>query len=192
MKARYLPLIGMLLAGPALAEISYDYIEFGYGVTSVDVLAPQDGDGMGPEGFASYQFFGPFTAFVGGNYRDFEDDNVELSNLETGFGWTASLGKNASTFFNVSYLWTEVETPGFTYDQDGYGATLGYRAENHTPWEFVATLDYVNVESGVEFGGGMSLVYDATRRFGVTGGFSYFDESMTGFLGVRYFLTHRH
>lgn len=195
MKARILMLLtgSLLLAGPVSGEISYDYFDVGFGVTAVNVAAPADGEGLGPEVFASYQFFGPFTAFFGWDYRDFSNDDLELDNVKAGFGWNRALGKYSSTFVDVAYLYTEIQPAGIqTYDQDGYGVTLGYRAENQSPWEFIATLDYVNVESGVEFGAGMSLVYDATRRFGITGGFSYFDESTTAFLGMRYFLDHRH
>ena len=141
----------------------------------------------------SLQFLGPFYAFGGGSYQDFADDNLELLNGEGGLGWARPLGKNASAFLEVAYLYTEINSDTLaTYSQDGIGASLGYRAENHSPWEFIATIDYVNVESGVEFGGGISLVYDATRRFGITGGVAYFDESTNAFLGLRYFFYHKH
>ncbi|MDH3647528.1 MAG: hypothetical protein OER80_12225 [Gammaproteobacteria bacterium] len=195
MNARHtLLLLGsLMLTRPVLAEISYDYAELQFGVTTVDVAAPLDGDGFGPLAHVSYQFYGPFYAFGGGNLVDFSKDDLELINGEFGLGLAQPLGKNASAFFRVSYLYTEINSAiRATFDQDGYGASVGYRAENHTPWEFNATIDYVNVESGVEFGAGMSLVYDATRRFGITGGFSYFDDSASGFLGARYFFSHKH
>ena len=195
MNARYtLLLLGsLMLTNPAQSEISYDYAELQFGATTVDVAAPLDGDGFGPIGHVSYQFYGPFYAFGGGSIVDFSDDDIELTNGQYGLGWAHDLGKNASAFVSVSYLYTEIDSPiRSTFAQDGYGVSVGYRAENHTPWEFVATTDYVNVESGVEFGAGLALVYDATRRFSLTGGFSYFDDSTMGFVGVRYFFDHNH
>ncbi|MDH3718211.1 MAG: hypothetical protein OES79_08825, partial [Planctomycetota bacterium] len=175
------------------ADISYDYAELQFGATTVDVAAPLDGDAFGPLGHVSFNFYGPFFAFGGGSLQDFSNDDIELLNGEAGLGWAKSLGRNASVFVTGSYLYTEINSSILaTFDQDGYGASVGYRAENHSPWEFIASIDYVNVESGVEFGGGMSLVYDATQRFGITGGFSYFDESTNAFLGVRYFFDNQH
>ncbi|MBT8135870.1 MAG: hypothetical protein KJO54_02525 [Gammaproteobacteria bacterium] len=195
MKIRDLLLAALagLVTSMASAEISYDYAELGFGAIDVDVVLPQNGEGTGPAGFVSYQFYGPFVAFAGTGLIDFEDDNIELSDSQVGLGWTLPMGKNASSFVNVAYLHNDVEPAGQrSFAQDGYGVTLGYRAENHSPWEFIGTVDYVNVESGVEFGGGMSLVYDATRRFSVVGGFSYFDASMSAFLGARFFFDHNH
>lgn len=195
MKFRHLPLavLASLVTGIAGAEISYDYAELGFGAIDVDVVLPQNGEGKGPAGFVSYQFLGPFVAFAGTRLVDFSDDNVELTDSRLGLGWTLPLGKNASSFVNVAYVHNDVEPAGLrSFAQDGYGITLGYRAENHSPWEFIGTVDYVNVESGVEFGGGMSLVYDATRRVSVVGGFNYFDASMSAFLGARLFFSYKH
>ncbi|NNF67571.1 MAG: hypothetical protein HKM98_08685, partial [Gammaproteobacteria bacterium] len=169
------------------------FAEASYGFTAVDVAAPLDGDGDGPQVFGSYNFYEGFSVFGGAGIMDFSKDNIELENLEVGFGWHTPLASNASAFVNVSYLSTMVNVGGAPdFDQDGYGIALGYRAENRSPWEFIASVDYVNVESAVEFGGSMALVYDATRHLSLTGGFSFFDESTSGYIGVRYFFDRNH
>ena len=193
MKARILMLFcGLMLSSTVFADISYNYVEFGYSAVSVDVAAPLDGDGTGPRIFVSHELMGPFTAFAGFRRTDFSDDAFELDDVTLGLGWHHSLGKNASVFFDVAYLHTDINPDGSSsFDQDGYGMTLGYRAENQSPWEFIGTIDYVNVESGVEFGGGISLLYDVTRRFSVSGGVSYFDQSTMAHLGARYGFTRK-
>ena len=194
MNARLLlPLYGLMVANIAFADISYNYVEVGYGVVAVDVPAPLDGDGDGPQLLVSHELIGPFKAFLGASQTDFDKDNLKLDDLTIGLGWHHALGKNASTFLDVSYRYTDIENTGFpSYDQDGYGVTLGYRAENHSPFEFLGTIDYINVESGIEFGGGISLLYDVTRRFSASGGVSYFDNSASAHLGVRYFFDLKH
>lgn len=187
MKARIFPLFcGLMISGAAAADINYNFVDFGFRMVAVDVPEPFDGDGVGPQVEASWEVYGPFTALFGASYTDFSDDNIELTDVDFGVGWNYDLGKNASTFVNVLYLYTDINTTGVNIDQDGYGVTLGYRAENHTPWEFIGTIDYVNVESGVETGGGVTLMYDVTRHFSVTGGVSYFDQSVMAHLGARY------
>lgn len=194
MKTRFLlPFTGLLLSGVALADISYNFVEVGYGVVAVDVGAPLDGEGEGPQLSASYEIDRSFTAFIGVSTTDFSKDNIELDDLNYGLGWRHALSDNASVFLNVAYLHTDFNLVGIpTFDEDGYGVTLGYRAENQSPWEFLGTIDYINVEGGVKFGAGVSLVFDATRHFSVTGGVNYFDQSSMAHLGVRYIFDWKH
>ena len=187
MKARvWIPLLCLAASGEAAADISYNYLEAGYGLTAFDVPAPLDDEGDGAQVFASHMVAGPVFAFGGYGQTDL-DGGIKFDDMSLGLGVRAAAGPDGSVFARVGYLRTDVETPGFDFDQDGYGVTLGYRAENHTAWEFLGTIDYVNTESGVETGAGLSLVYDATQRFSVTGGFQYYEESSRAFLGFRYF-----
>lgn len=179
--------VALLFAAPVAADIDYNYVEAGYGLTSADVADPLDGDATGPEIRGSYEVYGPVYVLAGFDYKDFSSDNVEFSDITLGVGVHQSLTPDTSTFLNLTYLRNEIDPAGLrSFNEEGFGVTLGYRAENQTPWEFVATVDYVNVESGVDTGAAISLLYDVSLKFSVIGSVSYSKQDTGAFLGVRY------
>ncbi len=192
MKARVLiPLLGLAACGVARADISYNYVDVGYGLTAFDVPAPLDDEGDGARVSASHMLAGPVFAFGSYSYTDL-DGGIRFDDFAVGLGARTATGPDGSVFVTLGFLRTEVEVPGFDFNEDGYGVTVGYRAENHTPWEFLGTIDYVNTESNAATGVGVSLVYDATRRFSVLGGVRYFEDASQVSLGVRYFFDLNH
>lgn len=187
---KFLGLSLVLLAIPAMAEdLSYNYIQAGYGWYNFDddFAGDIDGDGFNING--SVEVGENWYIFAGYSTADF-DYGIDLNEASVGVGFHAPINARADFFATVSYVSAEVSLSGFgSADEDGYGVSVGLRGMATDKVELTGAIAYADLGDGADgtsIGG--TALYNFTDKFaaGIDVGF---DEDVTayGIVGRLYF-----
>jgi hypothetical protein len=186
-------LAGLLAAPFASAQISYDYVQAAYLVThKTPVLG--DEDGTGAQLSFSYEVRRFLHVFAGYQSIDLDDLPLDSKTTRAGVGTDFSFSDHQSIYLDVSALSVDSDslgTPG--NDDNGYGASFGYRETNLTPLEFTISLDYFTLNDSDlnDTSLGISLQYAVKPRFKIEGGVRFAGDNNTWKLGIRYYLPDR-
>ena len=142
----------------ALAESpSFNFIQVGYqSVELDDGFIDVDGDGFALGG--SFEIGQNMFGFASYGKTDFDFD-VELTQLQVGFGARTGISENTDFFARVAYVEAEVSAPGFIpADESGYGLGIGVRSNVSDLIELYGEIAYVDLGDGADstaFGGGI-------------------------------------
>jgi len=178
------------LAAPAMAEdLSYNYVQLGYGWLTVDedFIGDIDGDGFNISGSVEVGE----NWFIVASYASADFDfGIDLDELGIGVGFHAPVSDRADFFTTVSYISAEASVSGFgSSDEDGYGISVGLRGMASDRVELAGAISYADLGDG---GDGTSIageaLYDFTDTFsaGVNLGFGE-DTTVYGIFGRLYF-----
>lgn len=172
--------LGTVLAFSAAANAegpSYSYIEAGYQEVDLDAGGGinADGDGYGVAGSVAVSD----NWFIFASYSDFDLESViDLSSLSAGAGYHSAISGRTDWFAALSYETAEVSAPGFgSFDDNGYGVTLGLRSMVSESLELYGNVGYVDLGDGADgtaFGAG--LWYTVAGNFALGLGASFDDD----------------
>ena len=165
-------LIGIVLvlfAVPAFAaDVNYNYAQFAY------MRADIDGTSEEPDGFGIGGSFEVGESwFVVASFAQVEAEELglsaELDDLAIGFGYHTPISDNVDFYGTLSWLRSEVSADGFgSFDDDGFGATIGMRGMVSDQVELSGSIGYSDVGDfgdGTAFGVG--LIYNVPDTFGL-------------------------
>ena len=183
--------LGILLlaaASPAMADISYNYVDVGVQRIELDAgVFEVDGDGFGVAG--SFEIAEDWFLQAAYGTLDF-DFGVDLDQTVLGIGYKRPLSSTRDVFATVSYVRAEASASGFSsVDDDGFGISVGIRAMLTDEFEFNGALGYVDLDDGGDNTSvSAGLLYSFTDTFALGVGVD-FDEDVTsyGILGRIYF-----
>ncbi len=158
----------LVFAFPAFAgDLSYNYIQLGYQKYDFDEdLVPGssiDGDGFGIGG--SFEIGESW--FVGVSYSkvDFDFD-IELDQVGAGVGWHTAMSNNTDFYATLQYVRAEASVPGFSVDEDGFGATIGVRGMVSDKVELGGSIGYVDLgDAGDGTSFSANVLYNFTDNF---------------------------
>ncbi len=183
MLKKSLGILLLLAASPAMADISYNYVDlrlqriefddpFGVGV---DI----DGDGFGIGG--SFEIGEDFFLQAGYGQADL-DFGFDADELGLGIGYKTAISDRSDVFATLSYLSTEISASGAgSFDDDGFGISVGVRAMLTDALELNGALGYVDLdESGDNTSVSVGGLYSITDAFALGAGIS-FDDDATGY-----------
>jgi hypothetical protein len=183
----------LLLAGSLAAhtlpaqEPSYDFIEFRYAETEIEVDGFPDVDGDG------YQLGGSFSlspdAHVFVDYENLEfDENVEASGYEIGLGYQIPVGRSTDLIMSIAYVDAEVETPFADFNDDGYALGAGFRGFLSESIELRGGANYVDLDrSGDDTSLELGADFYLNESFSVGPELIVTDETTTWTLGARFY-----
>jgi len=178
--------LGILLlvaATPAVADISYNYIDLGVQRIELDVPgADVDGDGFAIGG--SFEIADDWFVQAGFGTADF-DFGVDFDQTVLGLGYKSSISQTNDVFATVSYVRAELGP----FDNDGFGISVGVRAMLTENFELNGSIGYVDLD---ESGDGTSVAAGGLYNFSETFALGFgidIDEDVTGYgiLGRVYF-----
>ena len=183
--------LGILLlvaATPAMADISYNYVDFSYQRINIDATVfDVDGDGFGIGG--SFEIAEDWFVQAGYDQADF-DSGIDLDQTSIGIGYKWPTSNTRDVFATLNYIRAERSTSGFgAVDDDGLGLSVGIRAMPTDNVEVNAALGYVDLDDAgdnitVSVGG----LYSFNDAFALGLG-TEFDDDVTsyGIFGRFYF-----
>lgn len=187
---KFLGLTLVFLAVPAMAgDLSYNYVQAGYGWLTLDddLIGDLDGDGFNING--SVEVGENWYIFAGYSNTGF-DYGIDLDELGVGVGFHAPISARADFFATVAYISAEVSASGFgSADEDGYGISVGLRGMATDKVELTGALAYADLGDGADgtsIGG--TALYNFTDNFaaGIDVGFEE-DVTAYGIVGRLYF-----
>lgn len=170
------------LTTPVLAQSpSYNFVQLGYqeldlddGGLGIDV----DGDGFAGGGSfviaPNWHVVGDFST------ADF-GSGVDLNTIQLGGGYHTDISPTMSFFTNLLWVNAEIDTPFGSFDEDGFGLSVGVRSNLNSNVELEGALSYVDLgggSDGIAVGG--AAWYRISDVFSV-GLNASFDEDVVGF-----------
>lgn len=186
-------LAGALLL-PAMGyagDMSYSYVEAGYGETEIDVgqgFGDVEGDGFSLAGsLAVAPNWHVFADFAGADF----DFNVESTSYRVGGGFNYGISDTADVIARLSYVNVEVEVDTafgtFSEDEDGFGLGVGLRGEVVDNFELEGGIEYLDL--GGDGGDDTSFIaegrYFFTPMFAVGAGVEIGDDFTTYGINAR-------
>lgn len=158
-------LIGLLAFSAAASAEGFDYswLSFGYGTVDFDDI-DVDGDGFGIDGsFAINDNVHVFAAYEGASL----DFDIDATTWAAGIGYNTELSPTFDAFARVSYVYAEVDAPGFpAVDEDGLGFGVGLRFAATPDLEVNSSIDYVDFgSSGDDTAFSLGGLYSFTPAF---------------------------
>ena len=159
--------LGILLlvaATPAMADISYNYIDLGAQRIELDgVGADVDGDGFAIAG--SFEIAEDWFVQAAYGTADF-DFGIDLDQTALGLGYKSAISPTSDVFATVNYVRAEVSASGFgSADDDGFGISVGVRAMMSESFELNGSIGYVDLD---ESGDGTSVSANGLYSFNDT------------------------
>lgn len=206
MKSTLYPLLlctgGLLIGASAAAadKVSYSFAEVSYVYSQADlgpVFGTIDGDGGRIE--FSAEVVDNFYLLGGFETLELDSSLIAPLDVETwsaGAGWHTDLGSGTTTrggyrrdrwSFFAEAQYQSLDVTGASGNTDGFSVDLGFRGVNHTNFEFIGSvgyLEYEDADGDVTVEG--RLLYKFSDNFGVTFGASWLEDFARGFIGVRY------
>ena len=164
--------LGILLlvaATPAMADLSYNYVDLGVQRIELDVTgADVDGDGFGIGG--SFEIAEDWFVRASHGTADF-DFGVDLDQTAIGVGYKSAMSPTSDVFATVNYVRAEVSASGFgSVDDDGFGISVGVRAMLTDTFELNGSIGYVDFDEGGDdttFSAGGLYNFNETFALGV-------------------------
>ncbi len=183
--------LGILLlaaASPAMADISYNYVDLGVQRIELDGGGIDvDGDGFAVAG--SFEIAEDWFLQAAYGTADF-DFGVDLDQTVLGVGYKRATSSTSDVFATVNYVRAEASASGFgSVDDDGFGISVGVRAMLTDSFELNGALGYVDFDDGgdetsVNAGG----LYSFTDTFALGFGIDVGDDITSyGIFGRFYF-----
>jgi Outer membrane protein beta-barrel domain len=155
----------LALSSPLLAqeELSYNYIEGSWGHIDID---DSEGD-FGGEGFGlsgSLEVADNWHIFA--SYGSYDlDFSIDQDVTEVGGGFHTPLAPGMDLVFDLAYINVDSSGPGFSFDEDGLGTSLGLRMKLVPRWEIEGEIAYQSLDNNDETSIGGSVWYELTRNF---------------------------
>ncbi len=183
--------LGILLlvaATPAVADISYNYVDLGYQRIDID-SSPIDVDGDGFAIGGAFEIAEDWFVQAAYGQADF-DFGVDLDQTTLGFGYRLSMTETSDVFATVNYVRADISSTFFgSADDDGFGISVGVRAMLTDTFELNGALGYVDLDdSGDNTTVSVGGLYSFTDTFALGLG-AEFDDDITsyGIVGRLYF-----
>ena len=183
----------ILLAGSLAAanlhaqDLSYDFIEFRYAETEIEVDGFPDVDGDGYQLGGSFSLSPDAHVFVDYERLDF-DESVEASGFEVGLGYQVPVGRRTDLILSIAYVDAEVETPFADFSDDGYAVAAGFRGLLSDSIELRGSANYVDLDrSGDDTALELGADFYLNESFSVGPELIVTDETTTWTLGARFY-----
>lgn len=183
----------LLLAGSLAAtsvaaqDLSYDFIEFRYAETEIDVDGFDEVDGDGYQLGGSFALTPDVHAFV--DYENLEfDQDVEAAGFEIGLGYQIPVGRSTDLVMRVAYVDAEVDTPFGDFNDDGFSVSAGFRGLLSDSIELRGGASYVDLDrSGDDTSLQLGADFYLNESFSVGPELTLTDETTTWTLGARFY-----
>ncbi len=155
-------------------ELSYTYVQIGYGEAELDNSGGIDGDG--PSIFGSAAVSENFHIFGEYGTADF-GLGVDLNQLEAGLGYNTALSENLDIVGRLAYVNMEVDSPLGSVDENGYAVGVGLRGKVSERVELNGGLDFVDLdESDSETRAKAGFLFNFTDSFSVGANGAWWDD----------------
>lgn len=165
------------LSGTALADFDYTFVEGSYGQTEFDDF-DVDGDSIGISG--SFAMTDNLHLIGGYSTSDF-DGGVDQTSFNVGVGYNVGVSDAVDFVAQLAYVTSEIEFGGFSFDDNGYGVSVGLRAMASEAVEVSGAVTYIDLgdlnDGDTSFGGG--FLYHFTDAFALGLSASWGDDSST-------------
>jgi hypothetical protein len=174
------------LAGPAMADFNYSYVELGWMQSEIDDL-DADGDGFGLRG--SFEFTPKFHAFASLSDQDFDVGGTDVSGetMQLGGGYAWALSPRLDVVGRVSYNSIEVSAGGQSVDDSGIGIGAYLRGSPSDRLEITGGLDLIDYdESGSDTAIGLGGRFFFTKSFAAGLDMTFNDDGTQYMLGGRF------
>ncbi len=164
-------------AGAPAADLSYSYVDAGWAQSDIDDLN-ETGDGFfvrGSVGFAE-------NWFASAGYRQVSFDaggfELDFDLIDVGFGGHMPLSDSVDGVARLSYIDASAEGPfGTSFNDSGYGVSVGVRARPTSQFELEAMLDYTDLDdSGDDTAGRLGGRFYFTAAFAIGAEVSFSDD----------------
>lgn len=177
-------------------ELSYTYVEAGFGRTNVEVDANVDdieADGYFLQGAVelgdSFHLFGGYQSARDNDYL-LDGIDVDLTQAQLGIGYHHSVSDSADFLAEISYLNREVEVDGFGFsgseDADAYRASFGFRGALSDNFEGQIKVNYTEgTDGGSAFTPSFGAQWKFNQTWGLVGEAEFGEDSETYLIGVR-------
>jgi len=180
----------LILVAPATQaqDVSYNYLDAAYARVDIDDYS-EDADGY----LLRAAFEVTDNVFLFGGYSDltvdlrgfdvFLGETIDLREYDFGVGYAWPVGYASSLYGKLSYVSTESEFFGGSFDDDGYGLALGLRTRPAMNVELEGYVDYVDLSDlGDETSFGAAARFFVTPQFAL-GAEVVFSDDATSFGG---------
>ncbi|MEM9209435.1 MAG: hypothetical protein AAGA61_09305 [Pseudomonadota bacterium] len=160
----------IVIANPARAEFSYDFVDIFYGQIDFD-NADTDGDNFGAR--VSLSINDAFHVFGGASVSDL-DLGADATTLQVGVGYNTELTPIVDLVTQLSYRRVDLDTPIVNTGDDGLGLDLTLRVAVTDLVEFNGSIDYSDLQDGgdnISLGGAVLVNLTERLSFGVIGDF---------------------
>jgi hypothetical protein len=179
--------LAMFLAAPAIADgPSYNFIQANYQSVNLDFGSgfDVDGDGFGLGG--SFEVGESMFVFASYATTGFDFD-VDLNQLQAGLGYHTGITDNTDFYATLAYVAAEVEVPGDSADDSGYGAAIGVRGNVSELVELIGEVAYVDLGNGGETAVGGAIWFNFTDNFALGLSASAGDDVTSYGAGARFY-----
>jgi hypothetical protein len=124
-----------------------------------------------------------FHVFGSFETADF-DGGVDMTGFQAGIGFNTPISDAVDLVASLAYVNSEVEVPGFSFDDNGYGLGLGLRAMASPAVELNGGISYADLGDGTAFGGGFLYHFSDSIAVGFSG--SWGEDTSTYALNGRF------
>ena len=178
--------LAVLGTSPAMAEgLNYNYIEAAYVDTEIDDNSFDiDGDGIALGGSVELGE----TMFLTAGYSAQEFDfGIDVDQWSVGIGGHIPISDGIDLIGTLSYIDAEVDTRFGSFDDSGYGLSVGVRARITDNVELEGGINYVDLDDvGDDTTFGVGGRYYFTPEFALGAGFAVGSDASAWSIGVRY------
>ena len=168
--------------------VVWDFAEVGYKKVKVDDLT-LDGYTFNASKLVTENVF-VFTSFSRTqddvNVGLASDLDVELDQLNFGFGFRNEVNASTDFFASVSYEVADISIADEGVDDDGFAVDFGLRSMFGENLELGASFGLLQLGDESDYVAGLSANYQITEQFSATLGFDYMDDVKQYAVSARY------